>query len=154
MQLNHYKPPDIFIPPPGIQRASAVNLPLLVVFAEVEEELHHTYHNGAEEEGEEQQQKGDSRADGGGGDGFAGAGRSRPMGVWTFDSLRDVLRPVGLEWRHDVNVLVGDKRAHSYEMHNYGLACETHTHTKNNNTHTHTHTTLKKNGFRKKIKDM
>mmetsp|Transcript_2795 Transcript_2795/g.5646 ORF Transcript_2795/g.5646 Transcript_2795/m.5646 type:complete len:388 (-) Transcript_2795:182-1345(-) len=90
------------------ERAAAIDLPLLVVFAEVEDELHHTYHNGAE----------------GGGGGAASPGKeaaSLPPGVWTFDSISDVLRPVGLQWRHDINLLVGDKRAHSYEMHSYGL---------------------------------
>ena len=44
--------------------------------------------------------------------------------AWDFDSIAAALRPLGKSFRHDVNILVADKRHHSYEMRSYNLSRE------------------------------
>ena len=88
----------------ALERASAANLPAVTVFAAVGE-LHHTYHDEATTEQE----------------GGTGGGDQSAQKGWTFDSLSTVLRPVGLSYRHDINLLIADKWSHSYDMHPYNL---------------------------------
>ena len=116
------------------ERADAVDIPILVVFAKVDE-LHHSYHHSYEdvETGEEEQWADGGGGGGGGGDeGEEGGAKGGPVlsgegavnVAWDFDSIAAALRPVGIAFRHDINILVADKRAHGYEMRNYHLSCE------------------------------
>ena len=95
----------------ALERAAAAELPAVTVFAKVAGELKHTYH----------QDVGSGEGDGASGEGDGAGGEVAGGGGWTFDGLSAALRPTGLAFQHDANLLVADKRAHGYEMHAYHL---------------------------------
>ena len=106
------------------ERAAAVNVPILVVFATVDE-LHHSYHhsNSAEEELADQEQYDPDAFQGGNSESKDMDAASAINIAWDFDSLAAILRTIGQAFRHDLNVLVADKRMHSYELRSYQLEC-------------------------------
>jgi hypothetical protein len=107
----------------SLERASVVHLPAVTVFAPMADELRHTYHDQDAEQHDEHM--GGAAAAGEGEEGEAeGAGAHKGFaetGEWTFDALSAALRPVGLAHRHQLNLLVADKRRHSYDLHAYNL---------------------------------
>jgi len=103
----------------SLERAAAVHLPAVTVFAPMEDELRHTYHDQDAEQRDEHMGSGGSSGSEGGGD--RAQGGFAESGVWSFDALSAALRPVGLAHRHQLNLLVADKRRHSYELHAYNL---------------------------------
>jgi hypothetical protein len=98
----------------SVERAAAVQLPAVIVFASLKDELKHTYHDAEAEQKDEEMGSGSSVDS-------ASAARGGFAGVWSFDALTAALRPVGVAHRHQLNLLVADKQRHSYDLQPYNL---------------------------------
>mmetsp|Transcript_87758 Transcript_87758/g.249696 ORF Transcript_87758/g.249696 Transcript_87758/m.249696 type:complete len:249 (+) Transcript_87758:1242-1988(+) len=96
------------------ERALAADVPILIIFAKVDEPgsdyLHHEHHSYHDHGGEGE----------GSGEG-SGEAVVAEVEAWKFDALASAVRAIAEAHRHDIHVLLGDKRYHTYELNSYGL---------------------------------